>query len=76
MKKSYAEISYDNCGSIDYDYTICEWDLVGDNLLAAQDDLEGSTENGDTLPSVTIKPVFMTDEEYEKWFIENVESNA
>ena len=79
MKKSYARISYNNCDSIDYDYTICTWDDVEDNLFVVKDELEGCSQKnleGDYHPSVTIEPVFMTDDEYEKWFIEYVEKNA
>jgi len=81
MKKNYVKITYTNCDSLEYDYTICEWQNIEDNLYNAKEDMKNFDrkefeDKNHAFPSVTIEPVFMTDDEYDKWFVENVESNA
>lgn len=78
MERNYAKVSYHNCG-MDYDYTICQWHDLQDNLNIAETvfldaDPKDFKEHGK--PSITIEPILMTDKQFEEWFIKNVESEA
>ena len=82
MKKPYAKIEYNNL-PLAYDWTIVPLNDINDNIEVFKNDVEDLDEEGfktweskNQLPDVKITVVMMTDEEYEKWFIENVESKA
>jgi hypothetical protein len=78
MEKNYAKISFYNCG-LDYDYTICEWIDVSNQIDAAEiafldDDPNDHEEYGK--PKIEIEPILMTDQEFSYWFKINMEDEA
>lgn len=74
-KKPYVRIDFKNCSSVDYDYTICNWADVSDYIESLNSDFQYQNDK-ENLPEVKLTVVMLTDEEFEKWFIENVEINA
>lgn len=66
MEKNYIRIDFENCG-LDYDYTICPFHEVRDQLEAVEIALVDfeSIEEGD-VPKVILTPVSMTEEDYKK----------
>lgn len=77
-KQSFAKITYYNCG-LDYVYTLCEWQDVNDNIEIVKPEMENFDPKDldeSFTPSVLIEPILMTNQEFEKWFIKNVESKA
>jgi hypothetical protein len=73
-----VKIEFKNC-NMEYDYTICPWSEIEDQISNAEMDLT------DTLPedyedfmppTIVITPCLMTDEEFTVWFTQNVENDA
>lgn len=82
MKKNFAKITYTNCDSVEYSYTICELQDINDNLFPIETDFKDFDKEKEfkefnySLPSITIELVKMTDRQFSKWFKDNVEKNA
>lgn len=82
MKKNYAKITYSNCDSVEYGYTICELQDIQENLFPIEQDFKDFDQEKEykeknyALPSINIELVKMSDLRFTKWFQENVEKNA
>jgi hypothetical protein len=81
MKKNYAKITYNNCDSVDYGYTICELQDINENLFPVEIDFKDNEENSFkqiefALPSIKIELVKLSDWQFSKWFKEHVEKDA
>jgi len=72
--KSFARIDFKNCG-LDYDYTICEWCDLKDQLDVAESAILDA-EPFNYAPEIKITPCFMTEYEFDVWFKEYMEDNA
>ena len=81
MKRNFAKITYTNCDSVEYGYTVCELQDVQDNLFPIDQDFKDFDkekeykENNYALPSIKIELVKMSDRQFSKWF-KDVEKNA
>lgn len=74
-KKIYAQIDFLNC-QLDYDYTICKWDKVSHEIQVAEMsfmDFDPDNLEEDLTPSFEVKPVIMTEKEFENWQLSNIE---
>ncbi len=66
-KKPYAKIEFKNCG-LEYDFTICPWEMVEDQIQSAHSSFEDIEESDPEQPEINITVVYLTDEEWEKEF--------
>lgn len=69
-KQNYARIDFKNCGT-DYDYNICPWNEVEDQIQIAEHAIVDANEADFEefgMPSITITPISMTDSEYSAFF--------
>lgn len=68
-KKSYVKIEFTEC-SMDYDYTICPFEMVADQISMAGSDFVDIDEIGHKKckPEIKLSVVFLTDEEWGKEF--------
>jgi hypothetical protein len=81
-KKPYARIDFINM-NLDYESTICPLSDINDNVELFKNDVEDLDEIGyntwkerDCIPEIQITVIFLTDDEFTQWFIDNVESKA
>lgn len=64
-KKPYIRIDFINC-DLDYNYTICPWSDVPDQLQIAESNFAGIDESETVMPEIKLSVVFLTDEEFGK----------
>lgn len=69
IKKPYVKIEYNDC-SPEYDYTICPFSMVADQIQSTQTDFEDIDEEGfeKLKPEVKLSVIFLTEEEWQKEF--------
>jgi len=73
MKYNYAKITYINCDSVEYGYTICELDQIQENLFPIDMDFKDFVqehefkEMGYALPSINIELVKLSKWQFNKW---------
>ena len=67
IKKPYVRIDFINC-DLYYDYTICPWSDVPDQMQIAESNFIGIDESDfkNTQPQIKLSVVFLTDEEWGK----------
>lgn len=68
-KKPYVRIDYTDC-FLDFDYTICPWEMVADQISAVESSFVDIDEIGHKKlkPEIKLSIVFLTDKEWETEF--------
>lgn len=69
MKKAYVKIEYTDC-SLDWDYTICPFEMVSEQISSAESDFCDIDELGreKCKPEIKMSVVFLTDKQWETEF--------
>lgn len=63
---TYCKIEFINC-NMGYDYTICPWHEIQDQISSAEYIFDGYDEKNDNKPEIKMSPVFMTEKEFGEW---------